>query len=241
MSNSSSYIQISTKFRTNKSDDSSQCRIELPMILRSGTYRLVYFLFPNTISTINNNNNKLSITELDGAPKICTIENGFYTYDSLIHAVEDAINGQLSGYIVEYNDVKRKMSIKSSGNPFKLSFEKQNDDCHEVLGFKDIDTSYAIEHTSSGVVNLDPIHMLNVSIDDINSISQQQLHSSTFVIPIISDSFSYTNYVPEVNFNQLMQVTTDKRIITLKLTDEQYRNVDLNNADWMFILEKLDS
>ena len=83
--------------------------------------------------------------------------------------------------------------------------------------------------------------MLNVSIDDINSISQQQLHSSTFVIPIISDSFSYTNYVPEVNFNQLMQLTTDKRIITLKLTDEQYRNVYLNNADWMFILEKLDT
>ena len=45
----------------------------------------------------------------------------------------------------------------------------------------------------------------------------------------------------QVNFNQLMQVSTDKRIITLKLTDEQYRNVDLNNADWMFILEKLDT
>ena len=241
MSDSSRYIQISTKFRTNKNDSTTYCRIELPTILRSGLYRLVYFLFPNTISTINDNNNRIYITELGKEPVVCAIYNGFYTYDTLINAVEDAINRKLSGYTVEYDDVKRKMSIKSGGAEFKLTFDQKNDDCHEIIGFNDVDTHYAVQHRSSGVVNLEPIHLINVSIDNINSISQQLLHSATFVIPIMSDVFGYTNYVPEINFNQTMYVQTDKRVISLKLTDEQHRSVDLNNSNYMLILEKIDS
>ena len=56
MSKSNHYLQLNSKFRTNLSDNSNDCRIELPNNLKKGVFRLVYFLFPNTISTVNNNN-----------------------------------------------------------------------------------------------------------------------------------------------------------------------------------------
>ena len=60
-SNPSNYLQINSKFRSNPADNSNDCRIDLADNLKKGTWRLVYFLFPNTISSVNTNNNKISV------------------------------------------------------------------------------------------------------------------------------------------------------------------------------------
>ena len=238
------YIQINSKFRTNLNDNSNNCRIDLPNHLKKGAFRLVYFLFPNTISSVNNNNNKISV-QLKNSEEIvtCTIANGFYTHDSLPNAVIQALNGSdklNEGFSFDYSDVTRHLTIINFFSEFRIVFDEQLSTCSELLGYTAVNTDYATEHLSPGLINLEPIHMLNVSIDGITSIDQTNLFGTTFVIPIPSEQFGYTNYVPEVNFQQHMFVNSDKRSINLKLTDELNRPVDLNRADYMFILERLD-
>lgn len=236
------YIQINTKFRTNPTDSSSDCMIELSKIMRKGVYRLVYFLFPNTQYTINSNNDKIYI-QTEGADVIeCTIEHGFYDYDTFPAALETALNtpeSSLNTYDCTYEDIKRKMTITSSNTNFRILFDNRLNTCHEVIGFNNIDTDYAIDHTSDGLVNLDAIHTLNVSVEGIASVSQKQLHGTSFIIPIPAETFSYTNYLPDNNFEQTIYVHSDKRIISLKLSDEQNNSVDLNGSDWMFVIERI--
>lgn len=239
-----SYIQINTKFRTKQIDNTNNCRIEFPNNLTKGIYRLVMFLFPNTICTVNSNNNKISVQEI-GNNKIvtCLIENGFYTYETLPYAIVKALNDSIElnkSYSFNYDDLKYKIEIINSSIEFRIIFDNQMSSCSELLGYSLVTTNYAKNHMSQGLINLEPIHMLNLSIDGINSINQQNQHGTTFVIPISSERFGYTNYVSEINFQQHMYVNSDKRSINLKLTDELNRLVDLNRADFMFILEKLD-
>ena len=239
------YIQLNSKFRTNLSDNTNNCRIDLPNNLKKGYWRLVYFLFPNTISTVNNNNNKISVQMKDSNDIItCIIDTGFYTHDSLPDAIIKALNGsgQLNeGFVFDYSDVTRHITISNLFSEFRIVFDDQLSTCSELLGYVEVNTDYAKDHVSQGLINLEPIHMLNVSIDGITSIDQQNLFGTTFVIPIPSEQFGYTNYVPEVNFQQHLYVNSDKRNINLKLYDELNRPVDLNRADYMFILERLDN
>ena len=236
------YIQINTKYRTSPTDNSSDCKVELSKILRRGVYRLVYFLFPNTINTINSTNDKIYIQEEDGEVVECTIEHGFYEYDTIPSAIEDALNtpdGTSNMYEITYSDIKRKMTITSANKNFRILFDNKLNTCHEVMGFNNVDTGYAIDHTSNGLVNLDAIHTLNVSVDGISSVSQKHLHGTSFVVPIPAEVFSYVNYLPDANFEQTIYVHTDKRIISLKLSDEQNNPIDLNGSDWMFIIERI--
>ena len=236
------YIQINTKYRTSPTDSSSDCKIELSKILRSGVYRLVYFLFPNTITTINSTNDKIFIQEEGRDVVECTIEHGFYEYDTIPSAIEDALNsleGTSNLYEITFSDIKRKMTITSANNNFRILFNDKLNTCHEVIGFNNVDTDYAIEHTSDGLVNLDAIHTLNVSVDGISSVSQKQLHGTSFIIPIPAEVFGYVNYLPDANFEQTIYVHSDKRVISLKLADEQNNSIDLNGSDWMFIIERI--
>ena len=240
----SNYIQFNTKFRSNPADNSNDCRIDLADKLQKGVYRLVYFLFPNTISSVNNNNNKISVQLKDANEIItCIIDTGFYTHDSLPNAIMKALNGSdklNEGFIFDYSDVTRHITISNLFSEFRIVFDDKLSTCSELLGYSEVNTNYSNGHISQGLINLEPIHMLNVSIDGINSIDQKNLFGTTFVIPIPSEQFGYTNYVPEVNFQQYMFVHSDKRSISLKLSDELNRPVDLNRADYMFILERLD-
>lgn len=238
---SKNYVQINTKFRTKQTDNTNDCRIEFPHNLEKGVYRLIYFLFPNTIFTINSNNDKISVQE-QGAIITCSIEKGFYSYDSLPYAVIKALNDSselTSTYSFNYSDLQRKITITNSEIEFRIIFDNQISSCSELLGYSLVNTDYSKEHEAQGLINLEPIHMLNLSIDGITSITQQSQHGSTFVIPIPAERYGYINYVPDIMFQQHVFISSDKRSINLKLTDELNRPVDLNRADFMFILERL--
>lgn len=247
MDSSERYIQISTKFRTNPDDKPSDCTIEMKRILRAGTYRLVYCLFPNTFYSINSNNDKLYLEE-DGYPVVtCTLSHGFFDYRDFPEVVQSALNEASTRannttnpetYTVTYSDTTRKMKIMTI-NKFRLVFADKDNTCHELIGFNKSDTRMETYHESPGLVNLDPIHTVNISVDKITSVSQQNLHGTTFILPIPAGIYNYINYVPDMEFRQTMFVHTDKRMISLTLKDEYGKLIDTNQTDWMIILEKI--
>ena len=244
---SQKYIQISTKFRTNPDDKPSDCKIEMTPILRAGTYRLVYCLFPNTFYSLNKNNDKIFLEE-EGYPVVtCTLIHGFFDYREFPEVVQAASNEASSRanntqnpetYTVSYSDSTRKMSITTVNN-FRLVFTGKENTCHELIGFNKSNTSMDTRHESTGLVNLDPIHYINISVDQITSVSQQNLHGTTFIIPIPAGIYNYVNYVSDSEWRQTMFVHTDKRIINITLKDDYGKSIDTNGTDWMMILERI--
>jgi hypothetical protein len=97
----------------------------------------------------------------------CIIDNGFYTHDTLPNAVIKALNGSdklNEGFSFDYSDVTRHLTIINFFSEFRIVFDDQLSTCSELLGYTAVNTDYAKEHLSPGLINLEPIHMLNVSL-----------------------------------------------------------------------------
>jgi hypothetical protein len=233
------FIQLSSKYRTNDSDSSSNCKIEMPLILRSGRYRLNYALLPNTFYNVNNSNNKLYLQEGADAEIEITLTNGNYsdsTFPVLLKALLDTEGSQ--SYTVTLSPSTNKLSISAIAN-FGFNFTGRDNNAHGLMGFANADVAQATSITSTNMINLSPVHTFNLSISGITGIDQRNLHSTTFVIPIPAGSLSYVNYVSTDGFDQIMELHSDKRIVDCVVRDELHNILDLNGVDFMIILERL--
>jgi hypothetical protein len=255
------YTQISTKFRTNANDKPSDCRILLTKPLRPGLYKLVYSLFPSTSYTINDNNNKIYLKESGNhTVQTITLTNGYYDAKTFPEAVESAFQDQAvkanyigslrETYNVIYDKVTGKLTIQTTetavdggtpgpGSTFQLLFGNRPNNAHALLGFKNQDTNYAISHTSDGIINLNAMHTMNISIDQIASISQNHLHGTTFIIPVPAGLGIYNNFTPDPTFVQTMYLHSSKTVLSIVIRDELNNIIDTNNQDFMFIIQDI--
>jgi hypothetical protein len=251
------YTQLSTKFRTNVDDKPSNCRILLNKPLRRGLYKLVYSLFPNTSYTINDNNNKVYLKEFGNhTVQTITLKNGYYDFKDFPGAIESALNDQSikanyegalqETYDVIYDTILGKLTIQSKdadgrtpGSTFQLLFGDRPNNARDLLGFKNQDTVDSSSHTSDGIVNLDALHTMNISIDQIASISQNHLHGTTFIIPVPAGRNVYNNFTPDETFVQTMYLHSPKSVLSIVIRDELNNIVDTNNQDFMFIIQDI--
>ena len=140
---SNRFIQLSSKYRTNDSDPSSNCRIQFPQILRKGRYRLNYVLMPNSFYNINNSNNKLWLQE--GAdPEIeVTLVNGNYTEQSFAPMLKTVLDAEGSqSYTVVISPTTFKLSVSAIAN-FGFNFTNKINNGHSLLGFNNADVIQA--------------------------------------------------------------------------------------------------
>lgn len=238
------YIQISSKYRTNPADPPGNCRIEQPQILKAGTYRLVYCLVPNTFYTVNDTNNQMSFNE--GASDIAiTLPNGFYdgsAFPVMLKTVMDNAGTQI--YTVTLSPVSNKITIEAVG-AFQLLFSGNDSTsagggAQTLIGFSSTDTAMAVSHTAPNMVNLSPVHTINISIEDISTVSQRNLQGTSFIIPIPAGSLNYINYISGDNFEQVVTFHSSKRIISVVFRDDRNNVIDLNGIDWMILMSRVD-
>lgn len=235
------FIQLNSKYRTNQTDKPGNCKLSLPQILRAGRYRLNFALLPNTFYNVNDSNNKLYLQEGADAEIELTLSNGNYTNESFpvhLKAVLDA--GATQSYTVLLSPITSKLTISAISN-FAFNFTGKDNNCHSLLGFdNNTDTVQSTSITGSNMINLAQVHMFNISLDGISGIDQRNLHSTSFVIPIPASTLSYVNYESSSNFDQIIEVHSAKRVITMTVYDEKHNILDLNGIDFMLILERLN-
>lgn len=241
MSNSDQYIQISSKYRTNPNDQPGSCRIDMPQILTAGTYRLVYALIPNTFYTVNASNNQLVLNE-GGHNIFVTLVNGFYTNTTFPVMLKQVLDGTgTQSYTVALSIVTNKITIQAvSAFMFVYNADTTNN-AHILVGLPPADTAMDVSLVCPNMINLSPVHTLNMSIDDVSSISQRNLQGTTFIIPIPAGSLSYVNYISQPSFDQTVTFHSSKRVITIRLRDELNLPIDLNGIDWMIVLSKVEN
>jgi len=231
------FVQLSTKYREFPNEESHNCLISTPKIVKAGIYKLSHCLIPLSFYNINENNNKLTFTTLGTTYNVNLIP-GVYDTVNILTALEELLNASASGFTVELDEITKKIEISNSTNSFSFDFTDKNS-MYKELGFKSAVTTNALSITGTDMINLLPIQMVNLSIDNINMINWSINHGTTFIIPIESGLLSYINYTPPSQFQQTVYIPSDRRQIRLTVRDELFNLLDLNNQDIMIVLERL--
>lgn len=232
------YIQISSKYRTNPTDKPSSCKIEMPIILRSGLYRLAFAVFPVSFYTIDARNDTIPLMD-DGIVKQAKIKPGFYDASTILSAIKQSLDDVGSQvYTLNLDDVNKKITI-SAPSDFAFMFKDYENTAHSIIGFPKLNTDFSSSHESSSIINLNSVHTINVSIDGILSIEQKNLQGSTFCIPVPAGQLGYVNYVSDKEFTQYLNLQSDKRVISVDIFSDTGDALDFNGIDFLIILEQV--
>jgi hypothetical protein len=61
-------------------------------------------------------------------------------------------------------------------------------------------------------------------------------HGSTFVIPSDSDILTVLEYTPKTSFTQQVNITSDSKVLSVRLKDKDNKTIELHGAKWWFFL-----
>lgn len=246
ISNQKYYIDliIDSKYRTSySSTNSNNFEILIPtkisgQILR---YGIKSCMIPNTI---NNISGSFEITDSSGINTV-TLTSGNYTTDTLRSELEDKLNllgvdtytvtfsgnkytitSSFSGFVINPNN-----QVNSNGILFKIGF-----------GISGIYVSNAGVLTSYAGVNLSYPDYIFVDIGQLaKHIKNTNGLFHNFIIPNCKSYGGIISFNPQSNFVQeflpytnIPQFNTSK--FNVKLTYENGELIDLNNSDWIIVL-----
>ena len=110
------FIQLSTKYRQFPNEESHNCLISTPKIVKAGHHKLSHCLIPLSFYNINENNNKLSFTTLGVTYDTVYLTPGVYDTVNILTALEELLNTTASGFTVELDEITKKIEISNSTN-----------------------------------------------------------------------------------------------------------------------------
>jgi len=175
----------------------------------------------------------------DNSPEIIPIPEGNYTITTLATTITGILNAtsSLSGtYTMSFNRTTMKYTLSSSVTEIYLDFFISNKSIHIEMGYGPEDRSNAI--TSNGVISPNvcdvngSIHSLFIrtNLTSKSSIDSQTKSFSTILgkIPIDNNFGSVLFFNPRDNTQKILLDTHLINIITIRITDEFNRIVNLN-------------
>jgi hypothetical protein len=130
-----SYIIISSKFRTKDSRSTSDFNFNLGQSIEVSDIALKSISIPNTIDNIQKKENSLKIyltDDLEQQEQI-SIPAGRYDIDLLISTLTPLLNAVLGTVIIEQNTFTKKLEITSS-TPCMISTDYANSPLSRILG-----------------------------------------------------------------------------------------------------------
>lgn len=243
--NSESFL-IRSASRDASSVSSSDCKIFLrqPIDLISTKIKLDYLKIYNTIYNINSLNNKFYFN--DGAPKNFTIPNGFYSSLSLGAELQSDLNNISANWTVNYNTTTGKFTFSNTGAFTLLFLTGGSNSCFRECGYISTNGLTAVDSASSVTSSTAP-YLANLTYPSaiyftISEFGTQILTSDnfqmTFYIPNAVGSENVIEYKSAEFFDQDFCLTNRHVIqqLSIRLTDDQNRTLDLNNSDWEAVL-----
>lgn len=175
----------------------------------------------------------------DNFGEVIQIPQGNYTITTLATTITGLLNavGSLSGtYTMSFDRTTMKYTISSSVTEIYLDFNLTDKSIHIEMGYGPFDRSNGI--SSAGVISPNvcdvngSIHSLFIrtNLTSKSSIDSQTKSFSTILgkIPIDNNFGSVLFFNPRDNTQKILLDTHLINIITIRITDEFNRNVDLN-------------
>lgn len=198
-------------------------------------------IIPYSMYNIRNGvNNEIGYRFIaDNFGEVIQIPQGNYTITTLATTITGLLNavGSLSGtYTMSFDRTTMKYTLSSSVTEIYLDFGLTNKSIHIEMGYGPEDRSNSI--TSNGVISPNvvdvngSIHSLFIrtNLTSKSSIDSQTKSFSTILgkIPIDNNFGSVLFFNPRDNTQKILLDTHLINIITIRITDEFNRNIDLN-------------
>ena len=214
--------------------------------------KLVSAYVPNTIYNITSANNKITVLVEDTPDEynsyVATITPGKYSISSITSALKTALDAAGATEGITFNisiDVTTfKCTITASAS-CKLSFVG-NDSPYLELGFEQQETSDTTTHVGSNTVQLNRPTVVYIKIDEFKPI-EEHIHLAggvggyyypTFVLPLANSGGDIGVFREASDYKQGVCLSSPAYgNLHVRLTDDVGTVIDLNGADWSFVLE----
>lgn len=179
-----------------------------------------------------------------GGDFVYTVPPGAYTATALATQIQAGMNGvDANGYVVTYSATTFKITITGIA-VFSLNWvtnANQGRDIDYQIGFNQVDTAALTSHTGNNVINLHYPKNILIAIDEFGQVGQTAASSQnyTFIIPVLDkDGGEVGNFREMQFFEQTTNLFTGNiGSLRVRLTDENGAPLDLNGADWTFVVE----
>jgi hypothetical protein len=211
---------------------SSEFKITLPRALHKGdVFELLYAHIPQTYFNIDSTNNTFVFNE-GGLDLTAVLTPGYYTTSSILVELATSLNSLGSfTYTVSLIANTQRIQITGSSAFSVVAIERS------PLGFG-VSTGVSLTHIGTAVLNLERHQSLSIDINDITEIEGKN-HGSTFIIPSDQDLLVVLEYTPKTSFTQQVNITSDSKVLSVRLKDKDNKTIELHGADWWFLLKAI--
>jgi len=205
-----------------------------------GTYLVENVLIPNTAYHIKTGINDTFQLREGADTDTITIPAGFYTSSTLVAALTTACNvpATHNNITASFDSTTGKLSLTDS-TPDNLSIVGTA----PALGWSVATATPSATITADNVLLLSTVNTFQVHISNCEGQVRNgtgSISDPSFIVEVGSEnSQEYVHYKASEDLQQLIHFPVEQSELRITLKDEQGRAVDLNGADWAFILRKI--
>ena len=194
---------------------------------------------PHSFYLINESNNILCLSVL-GVDTIYTLTQGNYNINNFMNALSALLG---SNYSLSFNSITYKITISNSVNFFVILYEKTT--MNKFLGISNTENTSCILQsgvysiTSPYVVNFLPTQKIHLRSSNLKVDSYNNYDKSNDVFLSIQNSTLFGQGIYFNNNTNLKYLIDIKNLSTIdiRITDDKYRLLDLNNVNWYLTFE----
>ena len=230
-------LAIRSSDRTSGTPSDYRIRLQQPI---SGTWECVHCLIPNTIYSVRDDCNKVRFA-LGGATHELALTPGFYGVDTLVAGLQTLLRTVDGGFTVTYDALTARVAI-SHTSMFELLWASLAHSLAPVLGYAEVDTGTGTAHVAGGTVELTRDHLsFNVVVGPNTSygITDTAGRHSTFLVSNTENTLDYISWNASQSYRQRVLFRTPTRELTVKLQSASYRDVDLNDGEWLMLWSRI--
>lgn len=229
---------ISSKERTSSSISSSSFTINSSIVFDKGWYKLEQFYLPNAKYNVDASNDIIYFTE-SGVQKTTTLKHGYYDSSNIASEMTTALNSVSSGYNVILDNTSMKLTITNT-QPFGFLWGSNTiNSANKILGFSQNDVDESTSITSTYPINVTGYLWYSLRINNNTSTYTPSGGQASYVIPNNKNNGEFI-YFSDSDLQQHCYFATPSKSLNVMLLDDTDTVVNLQGADFFFVLEKTD-
>ena len=204
-----------------------------------GTYEVEHVLLPNTAYHIKTGvNDTFELTVATVGAETITIPPGFYTSTTLVTNLTTAVNaGGFSGITCAYDQVSGKLSFTHGSLNLSVT------SVAPAIGFSSVTATPHTTITADDVLVLVTVNTYQIHIDNCEGQVRNgtgSIRDPTFIVEVgFENAQEFVHYKASEDMSQLIHFPVEQSELRIFLRDEAGRTVDLNGANWSFIIRKI--
>lgn len=234
------YLIIDSRNRTSESASSSDFKINLNRPISGETVRLKEILIPNVIYNIRAGINDRVVFRRSSTNYSVQITPGKWSVTTLLNMIQTGMNSaDANTYVCSYDATTMKVTI-GGASAFILNWTISSSSMYRELGFTNTDTTSGTSQTSVGIVQLYRPQKFIIRIEEMGY--------SGVTDAGVPYSFNGTLNVAAGDIQDFTEASWfDQKVktvlnampnqLTIKLQYIDGQNLDLNNGDWILVLE----